>query len=125
MLGRLALIALLATSLSACGVARNVGSSIGLGQGASNRTTVEDDGVRYRAKTSADRDDRRNFSVTVTPVSADPEGALNAGEYQATRYCLLTFGGSDKEWTIGPDTPLDQLPVDGNTLTMQGRCTQR
>ncbi len=65
------------------------------------------------------------LGAPVSPVAVDPDGAREAGRYQATRYCLLTYGGSDKEWTIGPDLPIEELPVDGDTLTLQGRCTQR
>jgi len=122
---KILLLMTIAFCLSSCGVARNVGSTLGVGKASSNRTTVENDGIRYRARASATREDRRNFIVTVSPVAQNPEGALEAGRYQATRYCLLTFGGSDTDWTIGPETPISEIPIEGKTLTLTGRCTQK
>ncbi|KMW57840.1 hypothetical protein AIOL_002808 [Candidatus Rhodobacter oscarellae] len=122
---RLFLIGLLTLSLASCGVARNIGNTVGVGQGASKRTTVEGNGTRFRARANVQSGDRRAVTITVTPVAADPDGAKEAGRYQATRYCLLTYGGSDTEWTIGPDQPIEELPVENDTLTLEGRCTQK
>ena len=117
--------ALILSSTASCGVVRNTAGAIGLGQASATRSRVEEDGVRYRARATASRQNPRDFTVTVSPFAANPEGAVEAGRYQATRYCLLTFGGSDTEWEIGPDTPLEELPVDGDDLTLTGRCTQK
>ena len=111
--------------LASCGAARNVGGALGVGAANPNRTQVEINDRRFRAKTTADRSDPRAFTVTVSPVAVDPEAALAAGRYQATRYCLLTFGGSDTEWSKGPDSPLSELPLDGDSVLLSGRCTQR
>ena len=122
---RLIILGLVALSLTACGRIQGGLGSLGLGKGASNRSDVEIDNTRFRARTSAERGDRRSFTVTVRPVAVNPEAALEVARYQATRYCLLTYGGSDTDWIIGPDTPPDQLPLDGDTATLSGRCTQR
>ena len=122
---RLIVAGVILSMLASCGVARNVGGALGVGSASAKRTSVEINDRRYRARSSADREDRRKFSVTVSPATVDPEAALEAGRYQATRYCLLTFGGSDTDWIIGPDTPLSEIPLDGDTFTLSGRCTQR
>ena len=111
--------------VASCGVVRNTAGAIGVGGASANRTSVEQDGVRFRARTTADREDRRNFAATATPFALNPEGSVNAARYQATRYCILTYGGSDTEWFIGPDTPLDQLSIVDDTVTLEGRCTQK
>ena len=122
---RIVIFGMLILSLTACSRLQGGLGRLGVGKGAANRAQVEIEGTRFRARASAEREDRRAFSVTVSPVAVDPDGAREAGRYQATRYCLLTFGGSDKEWIISPDLATEELPVDGDTLTLQGRCTQR
>ncbi len=110
--------------LASCGLVRNTAGRLGVGGGSAKRASVEAEGVRFRARASASREDRRSVTVTVTPFAVNPEASLEAGRYQATRYCLLTYGGSDTEWIIGPDAARDQLPVSDDTVTLQGRCTQ-
>lgn len=112
-------------ALTGCSVIRGGAARLGIGSGAAKRAQVEVDGTRFRARANADSADRRMFAITVTPVAVNPEAALGAARYEATRYCLLTFGGSDTEWTVGPDLPIAELPVADDTLTLQGRCTQR
>lgn len=121
----LILLGLVVLTLSACARVQNVANNLVPGQSGASRSKVEINDRRFRARATADRNDSRNFSVSVTPVSVDPEAALEAGRYQATRYCLLTFGGSDTEWRIGPDTPLEGLGVQNDTVVLEGRCTQR
>ena len=111
-------------SLASCGVARNVGGRLGLGSGSASKASVEAEGIRFKARASASKEDRRMIDVTVTPFAVNPEASLEAARYQATRYCLLTYGGSDTDWTISPDTPPDQLQVIDDTVTLRGRCTQ-
>ena len=111
-------------TLSSCGVARNAAGALGVGKAAAKRTDVEIDGTRFRAKISTEREDKRSFLVTGTPFAVNPEGAVEAAQYEATRYCLLTYGGSDIEWTIGPKTPVEELPVENDVVQLDGRCTQ-
>ena len=118
------LIALVLT-LTACSRVQGGLGRLGVGSGAAKRTQVEIDGTRFKARANTSSGDKRLIDITVTPVAVNPDAAREAGRYEATKYCLLTFGGSDTEWIIGPDLPIDELPVDGDTLTLQGRCTQR
>ena len=62
------------------------------------------------------------FAVTVKPVSRSLKGAREAGRYEATVYCVNTYGSSDVIWTAGPDAPEGQLNIEKDTLTLQGRC---
>lgn len=122
---RLILLCLVALGLTACSKLQGAAGAVGVGSASVNRAQVEIDGVRYKAKAKADGEDKRMFAVTVTPLGANPDNALEVGSYEATRYCLLTYGGSEKEWLLGPDTPLSQLPISDNSVTLTGRCTQR
>ncbi|MBV0911437.1 hypothetical protein [Anianabacter salinae] len=85
-------------------------------------TTFE--GIRFKSKLSASSDDRRAFTVNVTPFTVNPRAALESGRYEATKYCLREYGGSDTDWTVGPDAdPAGFQPVN-DTVVLSGRCTQ-
>ena len=116
---------LVVVALGGCSRIQGGLGALGLGQGAAKRAQVEVQGTRFKARANADSVDRRQIMVTVTPFAIDPDGAREAGRYQAARYCLLTYGGSDTEWALGPDRPVEELAVVDDTLTLQGRCSQR
>lgn len=80
------------------------------------------DGQFFRAKARKAGDAREVFEVSVRPVSASLAGAREAGRYEATRYCVETYGNSTIFWQIGPDSPDEALPIDGDTLTLSGVC---
>lgn len=83
--------------------------------------TILFDGINFRHKAKAvDSKDRKNFVVTVRPVSASMTAAREAGKYEATVYCINYFGKSDVKWSIGPDSEV--VPVENDTLTLTGRC---
>lgn len=63
-----------------------------------------------------------DFTVSVKDVSASLDGARAAGGYEGTRYCIQNFGSSRIDWTIGPETEPQHLPIDKDTLTLQGTC---
>ncbi len=99
-----------------------------LALGACDKLTKKDDrvsfdGYFFRAKTKhMDRKDLPHFSVSVQGVSQSLEGALEAGRYQGTTYCINTFGTSDIDWVVGPDTDPAALIVTNDTLNFEGRC---
>lgn len=109
--GFISAVALLA--LTACG---------GSGGGFSEDITF--DGQSYRTKLSTERGSRDEFIVTARPVSASLEGAREAARYEATSYCVNTYGSSAIRWTVGPDSPDEVLPISEDTLTLQGTCPQ-
>lgn len=115
-MARLLILLALITATAACDRIQNLrpGSS-----------RAEFDGVRFRAKLSTPTDDKRDILITVTPVAVNPEAALEAGRYEATKYCLNRYGGSDTAWTVGPDQPVEDLQVTDDTITLRGRCAER
>lgn len=80
------------------------------------------DGQYYLAKSKKVDDNLSVFTVTVEPVSSSLDGALAAGGYEGTRYCIKNFGTSVIKWTVGPKTEPTQLRIVDDTLTLQGRC---
>jgi len=82
------------------------------------------DGQYFNAKVRKVDGQYDVFTVTVKGVSRSFEGARAAGEYEAIRYCVNTYGNSDIIWTVGPDTPPAQLQIAKDTITFQGICPQ-
>jgi hypothetical protein len=82
------------------------------------------DGVFFKGKVSAARNDRQNFVSTVRQVSKSLQGARAAAEYEAIRHCLRYYGTSDITWVVGPETPDAQLTLDRDTLSYSGSCSE-
>ncbi len=81
------------------------------------------DGVEFRGKSSfVDRDNRRDFTATVSPVAASFDGAREAGRYEGIKYCIENYGTSDILWAAGPDAEPQSWAIDGDTVTFAGRC---
>jgi hypothetical protein len=110
---RAALLLCLLAALAGCG-------QQGQGIGRQQQTTF--DGQVFRGNATADRDDRQRFVATVRTPSKSLEGAIEAAAHQGTRYCIETFGTSDIDWEIGPDTPPEEFSAEAPTLSLTGRC---
>ena len=122
---RLVVLLTLVLGLAACGGNRGGLLNTGVGKGLRAEPTTFD-GIRFRAKVDFDKEDRRAFTVTVQKASQNIEAALDAGNFEAVKYCLGAFGASDAEWTIGPDQDPETVEVsESDTLTLAGRCTKR
>lgn len=80
------------------------------------------DGVYFRARLSADRSDRQNFSVAVQQASRTLAGAREAGRHKAVEHCITYFGNSYIDWAQGPDVEDGALVIDRDTLQLRGRC---
>lgn len=81
------------------------------------------DGFYFKTKSKRIGDDYRNFIVTADKAYQSLEGARQAAEYEGTRYCLDNAMGTSRiRWTVGPETPDNQLTFDGDTLIYQGEC---
>ncbi|SNR42491.1 hypothetical protein [Puniceibacterium sediminis] len=103
------LLSLLAMAMTTTACSRNKG--------------VAFDGVVYKAKARAERSNRKDFTVTVQPVTAQGlAGAIAAARHEGIKHCIRYYGTSDIVWIVGPETPADQLRIDGNTLTFTGSC---
>ncbi len=83
------------------------------------------DGQNFRANLSRSGGDRQEFSISVRPVSASFDGALQAGRYEATRYCIENYGTSDVDWVVGPDQQFGTYPIENDTLLLSGACEWR
>lgn len=119
MTGRLIGILAMALVLSGCAGVRDRVSNI-----ASGGTDVRFEGERFRGRASGDRDDRLLFTSSVRNASRSVEGAIQAAEYEGTRYCIEMLGTSDISWEVGPDLPADQLYQENDTVTLRGRCVE-
>jgi hypothetical protein len=98
-------------------------ASCGVLEDRQNRA-VTFEGIRFNADVRGSGEEGRDMVITVRPASVNVGAALEAGRYEAVKYCLRNFGGSDAEWQIGPDTPPEQITVTDDTITLVGRCTQ-
>lgn len=87
-----------------------------------NEDRVYFDGEYFRTKAKSVSEDRRGFEVRVPRVDQSLEGARAAGAYEGARYCIKNFGVSEIAWDNGPDGEDGTLLIDGNTLTLTGRC---
>lgn len=79
----------------------------------------------FKAKLRASGDDRRDFDISVRNKGAGLEEVRESVRFEATKYCLLNFGGSDTAWRVsaGPDDWA--FTQDGDALVFSGRCTNR
>lgn len=82
------------------------------------------DGKYFPTKVSKVDKQRDQILVTVKEVAQSPEGALAAGRFAAVSYCVGTYGSSDIEWAVGPDTNPGQIRIVNNTMTFRGTCPQ-
>lgn len=117
---RTLVVVFLVASLSGCG-------GFGIGQDRALRSErVLFDGIRFRTDVDSTSQDRRDFTVDVRGASRSLAGAQEAGEFEAVKYCLGVFGGSDIAWTQSPYQELEALELGANdTLTIVGRCSKR
>ncbi|QMU57809.1 MAG: hypothetical protein GKR98_06130 [Boseongicola sp.] len=108
-----------AFALSGCGVASAVSGWFG-GEGLSSRP------LPFRASLSRGDDDRRDFVVTVSGAAdASLEAVRESARFQATRYCLTTYGGSEAGWVADPVTGDWAFRREEDRMIFQGRCVAR
>ncbi|MGI9389776.1 MAG: hypothetical protein ACR2O1_06945 [Boseongicola sp.] len=79
----------------------------------------------FRAQLQRSNEDRHEFTVRARAGGATVGQVRESVRFQATRYCLPTFGKSDAEWTIDPDTGDWAFVRDGADMIFSGRCTAR
>lgn len=84
------------------------------------------DGKVYPARVDAPRADRRDMTITVRRADQGLAGALQAGRHAATAYCVQFYGNSAVEWTVGPQSPAEDLRLtEDGALILRGRCIGR
>lgn len=86
------------------------------------RDRVAFDGQFFSSKASRVDGDRQQITVSVRPVSASLEGALAAGRYESTRYCIDNYGNSAVDWVVGPDQDPNTYRIENDTLVLRGAC---
>ena len=69
--------------------------------------------------------DRRNFTVTVRASGASIDRVRETVRFEATGYCLNSFGSSDTRWDIDPVTNDWAFRRAGQNMIFTGRCTAR
>ncbi len=82
------------------------------------------DGMQFNGRTNIDKDDKRNFVATASPVSQSLQGAREAARFEGTSYCVRKYGRSDIEWGASPDADATELNIVEDVLTVQGRCAE-
>lgn len=70
-------------------------------------------------------DDGRSFVVEARAPGAPLDDLRESVRLPATRYCLTTYGSSDIDWTLDPETGDWQATVDGEVQRFSGVCLAR
>ena len=112
---RLVLISCALLVLSGCGVRERLFGG-GTGQA--------DAALSFRAQLTKG-DDRRDIAVRVRAGGVSVDDVRESVRFQATRYCLATYGGSDTRWQIDPVTGDWAFRRDGQDMIFNGRCVAR
>ncbi len=82
--------------------------------------------VELPFETKLDRgEDPRDIAVRVEHEGNGLEEVRESVRFEATKYCLLNFGGSDTDWDIDPATDDWAFTQDGDELIFTARCTVR
>lgn len=110
---RAVLLCVLALSLTGCGVAKRFGF------GGSEPEAP----LPFQSKLN--KGEARAFSVQVVARGASLDEVRESARYPATSYCLLTFGGSAIDWTMGADGDWATQRSENGDLTVSGTCAVR
>ncbi|WP_298257147.1 hypothetical protein [uncultured Litoreibacter sp.] len=78
----------------------------------------------FKAKLSSG-DDKRDIEIRVQNKGAGVEEVRESVRFEATKYCLLNYGGSDAEWKLSSVSKDWAFTQDGDTLVFNARCTKR
>ena len=89
-----------------------------------NKKNIPFDGEFFRTKVSKVDGQRDVFTVSVRDVSRSIDGAIEAGRHAGNAYCVETYGSSKIDWSVGPDTPAEELVIEDDTIVFQGVCPQ-
>lgn len=112
---RIIIFVCIALTLSGCGIRERI-----FGGGAGQADAV----LPYRAKLTKG-EDPRDFAVRVQAGGVSVSDVRESVRFQATRYCLATYGGSDTNWQIDPATGDWAFTRDGQDMIFTGRCVAR
>ncbi|RFP89735.1 hypothetical protein DZK27_04505 [Rhodobacteraceae bacterium 63075] len=82
-----------------------------------------EDGVRFKPRVQADKEDRAAFSVSVRSAERAPEAAREGARVEATRYCIKHYGNSDITWEGQSPEDEDIVIAEDGNIYMNGRCS--
>ena len=82
------------------------------------------DGMSFKGRLNADKEDKRSFIASAQPVSQGLEGAREAARFEGTTYCIRKYGRSEIDWVASPDADATALNIVEDTLTVKGRCAE-
>ena len=81
-------------------------------------------GNYYPAKLQQTGESRESFVVSVSDPGQGIEGAREAGRFEATRFCIETFGDSTIDWRAGYDPDAGAAVIDNGRLILRGACVK-
>lgn len=108
------LISLIVLSTASCGVLNRDKS-----RGADSERALP-----FKAKLSSG-DDKRDISIAVENKGAGVEEVRESVRFEATKYCLLNYGGSDAAWQMSDVSKDWAFTQDGDKLVFNARCIAR
>lgn len=82
------------------------------------------DGKYYPTRAKKDGERREDFVITVKRADQGISGAREAGRWEATRYCVETYGDSTITWQPGSDPDGEAAITEGGSLIMRGSCVE-
>ena len=80
------------------------------------------DGYQFRTKAENNGDSRAQFISTARRATQSVAGAQQAAAYEGLKYCIANYGTSRIIWSVGPETPIEQLRIVDDRLSLAGRC---
>lgn len=113
MIRALVILALVGT-VASCGVLR----------GDKSKGAASERALPFKAKLKKG-DDKRNFSVEVANRGAGLAEVRESVRFEATKYCLLNYGGSEADWRMDPTSDDWAFVQDGDKLIFNARCSAR
>ncbi|RLJ60317.1 hypothetical protein BCF46_0515 [Litoreibacter meonggei] len=89
-----------------------------------SRNASSERALPFKAKLSKG-EDKRDIAIAVVNKGAGVEEVRESVRFEATKYCLLNYGGSDAEWQISPVSDDWAFTQDGDKLVFNARCIAR
>ena len=89
-----------------------------------SRNAESERALPFKAKLSTG-EDKRDIAIAVVNKGAGLEDVRESVRFEATKYCLLNYGGSDAEWQMSSVSKDWAFTQDGDKLVFNARCTVR
>ena len=89
-----------------------------------SRNAASERELPFKAKLSTG-EDKRDITISVANKGAGVEAVRESVRFEATKYCLLNYGGSDADWRMSSVSEDWAFTQDGDKLVFNARCTAR